>query len=475
VELGIDFKKMNRPSTNFPWFYFIRTVRERLFVMLSTALLSTLSLLYLPYPLWVNALIVIATMTIILFITSVWHVRPFRKILGRIENIQKKLPLDKQLQIIYQKNEWRIINEVLSLTESTITKQDQTLQNQSIQSDTLLESIPNAIIIVDNYLNCTRYNNQFRQKFIRDKQTSVIETEKLWKIFDQQTLIDSFTDVLKKDQCIRLTSFKFDKSNEYFDIAITPIHDSQKKVIAALGIFHNITLMKLTEKMRVDFVANVSHEVRTPLTSIKGYTQLLEAKMNNHPSDPNASLVLEKIINNTERLQDLFENLLKLSTIESQYELEIDDIDFIDFIHEIEIGLKGKYLNVNYSIDKEFATSKIQADKKLLAQAILNLLDNAIKYSDKTTPLLAIKLEQSQGHTIISIFDNGPGMDANELNRIFERFYRIQGNRSYSVEGSGLGLSIVKHIINKHKGFIEVESTIGVGTTFKLSIPNTYA
>lgn len=458
---------MNKHSSTFPWHYYIKTVRSRVILIVLTAVLCFMASQIYSQDLIKIIFIIVLSVTAITFVAAVVRIRPFMKLLNRIDKIQVKLPHNKKLDLIYQKDEWRIISEVLSLTEDYIDQQEKHLISQSIESNTLLDSIPNEIVIIDTFQNLKKYNNQFKEKFIKDLPTSIISDEKLWRIFENQDILTAFSQVIQNDQCIKLPATLI--NNEYFDITVTPIRDANNKVIEALGIFHNVTNMKLTEKMRVDFVANVSHEIRTPLTSIKGYSQLLAAQTQDLPK--NSDLVIEKIVSNTERLKDLFDNLLKLSVIESQYDLTKSEIDLDLFIKKVEAGLKGKYLNKSFELNKEFKVHTVKGDSKLLEQVLTNLIDNAIKYA-VDSPKITLTARAEIDATIVEIRDNGPGINENELNRIFERFYRVQGQSSETIEGTGLGLSIVKHIIDKHGGEIKVDSIVGSGTTFTITLPN---
>lgn len=460
---------MNNSSSTFPWHYYVRTVRSRIFLIILTVSLCFVGAKLSPNDLFKNSFIIILAVTLVTVIVAIFRIQPFMRLLSRIDKIQVKLPHDKKLNLIYQKNEWKIINEVLSLTEDYINQQEQTLKNQSIESNILIDSIPNEIIIVDKYQNCIKYNKQFKDKFISDKETSVINDEKLWKIFDDQQVLTAFSQTIQKDKEVRISGIEL--NSNYYDIAITPIRNADGEVIEALGIFHNVTNLKLTEQMRVDFVANVSHEIRTPLTSIKGYSQLLAAQQQQQNLPSGSEAIIDKIVSNTERLKDLFDNLLKLSVIESQYEVTKEEIDLDQFISKIEAGLKGKYLNKTFKINKDIQIHHIFGDVKLLEQVISNLIDNAIKYT-QVSPQINIKVTSHESSTTLEISDNGPGISENELNRIFERFYRVQGKTQEAIEGTGLGLSIVKHIINKHNGEIKVDSIVGSGTTFTITLPN---
>lgn len=451
---------------SFPWHYFVKTVRARIvLVVLSTLLTYVICQAY-PVNQFDKVLLILILLIIVAIIQGYFRIIPFRDLLARIDSVQVKLPHNKKLNLIYQKDEWVLIQEMLKLTEKYIGEQQELLLVQEQQSQTLLESIVDPIIMVDSFLNCKHYNRVFKDKFIKDKQTKVYTEEKLWKIFEDEKIIDLFQWTKDRKESTQLLAYQID--DEYFDISITPIIDSYNQDIGMLGIFHNVTESKLTDKMRVDFVANVSHEIRTPLTSIKGFAQLLLAQKEMVPEMLHSPL--ERINSNTERLKDLFDNLLKLSVIESHYEIDIEELDLTKLLTQVKSNLKAKYQGKSIDID---IAPKIQAhgDIKLLEHVFTNLLDNSIKYNDKEIATIAINsraLDQSQE---IVIKDNGPGIKGKELQRIFERFYRVQGQTTQAIEGTGLGLSIVKHIINKHQGEISVESEVNNGTTFTIKLP----
>lgn len=453
----------------FPWKYFLSLIRARLFLIFASFFL------YLALENYGQGMkgAGIFFIILILAVLAIYHayitVKPMQKILKKINHIFMKLPSKKFTEEFYHKNEWEIIDHMLDLTADSFDSQKEAYENQLIQSDTLIESIPTATVIVDKFLNCKQYNQLFLQHFIRNKNIKIVNAEKFWKVFENIELENLFKEVIDQDHSKHLSGFYFNDLNEFFDISVTPLRDRNKKIIGALGIFHNVTQAKLMEKMRVDFVANVSHEIRTPLTSVKGYAQLLKAQEKEFPEK--LVPILDKINNNTERLKDLFDNLLKLSVIESQHEINKEIISLEKLLLNIKSNLSAKYLNQPFSFSLELNEKDILGDEKLLEQVFTNLLDNAIKYAGGS-PKIKISSFLDNDFVYIHFSDNGPGIPAVELPRIFERFYRTAGGISKPVEGTGLGLSIVKHIINKHHGKITVESQANAGTTFIIKLPN---
>ena len=341
-------------------------------------------------------------------------------------------------------------------------------QTENEKIGTILESIFDDIIAIDNFETILFYNSNFKRNFMRPKPESEL-SPRLWHVFQDQKLLEAFRSVLKNGEALNLknlTTISINTPGRYFDLAITPLRNPNGTIIGALGVFYDVTEFKLTEQMRVDFVANVSHEIRTPLTSIKGYVQILQGQKDK--INPDFHLFLDKIISNTERMISLFNDLLNLSVIESGNLPVIGPLNFRELVDSVSSNIKTNYPDKKIEfltiINQEF----IRADQRLMEQVLSNLIDNACKYSGHEIQI-EISSESKNNNSIIKIKDNGPGIAQEHLQRIFERFYRIDSSREVS-RGTGLGLSIVKHIISKHSGKIWAESD-GKGTTFIIELP----
>jgi two-component system phosphate regulon sensor histidine kinase PhoR len=239
--------------------------------------------------------------------------------------------------------------------------------------------------------------------------------------------------------------------------------ESREGVVVVL---HDITQMKDLDKIKRDFVVNVSHELRTPLTAIKGFTETLEGV------DERNQRYLDIIRRHTDRLINIVNDLLLLSGLEERgFALELEEVNVKELVENIlrmfEPRLKEKNLVVKLNVDEKLGT--IQADPFRLEQLFINLVDNAIKYTEKGE--IVITLTQKEARVSVEIRDTGIGIPEEHLPRIFERFYVADKSRSKGLSSTGLGLSIVKHIVLLHNGKIEVDSTTGMGTTFTISLP----
>jgi len=250
------------------------------------------------------------------------------------------------------------------------------------------------------------------------------------------------------------------------------LKDASDRRIGAVIVLNDITRIRQLEKIRKDFVANVSHELRTPITSIKGFVETLRDGAINSPED--ASRFLGIIVKQADRLDGIIEDLLSLSRIEEREdrgEIELTDVLLKNVlqaaIHVCEPLSKPKNLMVNLTCDDKLKAN-ISAD--LFQQAIVNLLNNAIKYSPESQAIDLI-VERLHDEIRISVVDRGPGIAREHLDRLFERFYRVDKERSRQLGGTGLGLAIVKHIALIHHGSVDVESMPGKGSTFIIILP----
>jgi two-component system phosphate regulon sensor histidine kinase PhoR len=253
----------------------------------------------------------------------------------------------------------------------------------------------------------------------------------------------------------------------------SPLRESNGKRIGTLIVFHDITRLRRLETMRREFAANVSHEIKTPLTAIKGFVETLRDGAAEKPEE--ARRFLQIIENHANRLAAIIDDLMKLSEIEQKG-------------HNRGIGLKRESLAPVIKAAVEICRSSAQEkniaietacepslsaeiNPHFLEQAVVNLIDNAVKYSgDGST--VRIRAAQDGSAVEIRIEDDGIGIPRSHLPRLFERFYRVDKSRSRKEGGTGLGLAIVKHIVQAHGGTIDVASTLGKGSTFMIRLPS---
>jgi len=252
----------------------------------------------------------------------------------------------------------------------------------------------------------------------------------------------------------------------------TVLHDGQQRQIGALIVLHDVTRLRHLEKIRRDFVANVSHELKTPITSIKGFVEtLLHEQLENKD---HALRFLGIILRQVNRLDAIIGDLLMLSRLERGSEeqtIQLQDESLAEVLRAAVEMCEQKAADKSMRLDLE-CPADLQADinAPLLEQAVTNLIDNAIKYSEAGAAVRIAAAHEGNA-IVIRVQDQGCGIEAVHLPRLFERFYRVDRARSRELGGTGLGLAIVKHIVAAHRGSVQVESTVGRGSTFFISLP----
>ncbi|MEC3882921.1 PAS domain-containing protein [Halobacillus litoralis] len=260
---------------------------------------------------------------------------------------------------------------------------------------------------------------------------------------------------------------------KHLEVTGAPIFSEDRKWRGVVLVFHDISELKQLEQMRKDFVANVSHELKTPITSIRGFSEtLLDGAMKDEKM---LEQFLQIILKESGRLQSLIQDLLELSKLErDDFLLNVEQIEvqrlLNDLLPIVEQHADQKQVKLHASVQ---GNTKIQGDSSRLKQVFMNLLTNAINYSGDEGEV-TLEFQESENHVTIKITDNGVGIPKEEISRIFERFYRVDKARSRNSGGTGLGLAIVKHIVEAHEGTIHVESEVDVGTAFYVEIPKKF-
>jgi two-component system phosphate regulon sensor histidine kinase PhoR len=251
----------------------------------------------------------------------------------------------------------------------------------------------------------------------------------------------------------------------YINAVAAPTRDGTG---AILVLHDNTEHYKLIE-MRKDFIANASHELKTPITIIRGFAETLH---DNPELDAKiAEEITAKIVRNCEKMTILIKDLLTITDIERIPETRLFDCELQEIAQKCVDSVRDAYPDAKFQIQKVGVSEfHLLADPNLLDLAITNLLTNAVNYSNPPADISLI-LEEEDGLIKLSVQDKGIGIPPKDLDNIFQRFYQVDKGRSKKVGGSGLGLSIVEMIVNKHFGKIEVESEVGKGTTFTLILP----
>lgn len=347
------------------------------------------------------------------------------------------------------------------------------VKSQEMQQDrlgALIENMGSGLILIDSrgYINLV--NRPYKEVF------NVNPSEYLYKLYYEVIEHKGITEMVEE---IFMTEQKVKKQliipvnieRRYFEVYGVPIIGTNDEWKGILLVFHDITELKKLEQMRKDFVANVSHELKTPITSIKGFSEtLLDGAMENKQTLHD---FLNIILNESDRLQSLIQELLDLSKIEKQgFSLSIQQLDLADVLEDVVAIMKGKAAEKEIVLEykREDKPVYIEGDVHRLKQVFINIISNAISYTPNQG-VVYISSAKTGSAVLTEIRDTGIGIEAREIPRIFERFYRVDKARSRNSGGTGLGLAIVKHLVEAHKGTISVKSEVGKGTSFIIELP----
>ena len=345
------------------------------------------------------------------------------------------------------------------------------ITQQRMEIEAILASMVEGVIAVDNKERIIIMNNaaakMFGCDFSRVQGLKIREVIK--NIHFQQFVSETFSG---KDSFEKEKGIPTDEER-YLSAHGTLTRNIEGKRIGALFVLNDITRVRRLENIRKDFVANVSHEIKTPITAIKGFVEVL--RDDGEKDDQDVRRFLDIIFKHVNRLEAIIDDLLKLSEIEKDAENEGIQLSESDINHVIESAVQtckpsadSKGIEITLSCHEGLSA---RINPLLFEQAVVNLLDNAIKYSDENRPV-TLEALNSEKEVIINVIDNGKGIEQEYLPRLFERFYRVDKARSRNLGGTGLGLAIVKHIIQAHGGHLSVISSPGKGSTFTIYLPN---
>lgn len=351
-----------------------------------------------------------------------------------------------------------------------LQKRIQTILAQKNELDALLRSMSEGVVAIDDHDRVLQINEAAGlilgvspREALGQKMQEVIRIPEVFEVVNES---------LQKNQMQERDIHIEGYDKKYLQLHSSPMRMTDGDRLGVVLVFSDVTRLRELEGMRKNFVANVSHELRTPLTSIQGFAETLLDPSVKDPGE--IKKFLEIIRRHASRLGRIIEDILVLSRIERDGESHQIDLkeDFLKptLMAAVELcQIRADKKKIMISLD---CSDHLRApiDPYLLEQAIVNLIDNAIRYSDEGHPI-EVKAQEAEKEILIQVKDSGVGIAEKHLPRIFERFYRVDKARSRELGGTGLGLSLVKHICLAHKGYVEAQSRLGVGSTFTIHLP----
>ena len=366
----------------------------------------------------------------------------------------------------------------LNQTAARLDREIRLLSGERNRSSAILRSMVEGVAVIDAEERLVFYNRAFSEILIVDSANA--EGRPLIEVVRNSDLVGLIRRALRGDEGLQSDITMGITQTRSFSITAAPVkaldapasgRDPQAKPSGAVVVLHDVTELRRLERVRQDFVANVSHEFKTPLTAIQGFAETLLAGALDDPE--NNRRFLEIIRNHAIRLARLTNDLLKLARIEAgKMEVEFSSVSLLELIEgctETTL-LKANRKEITLEITVPPQLPAVRGDAALLRDVLQNLLDNAIQYTPARGHI-SVSATAGPREAVVTVADTGIGIPLADSERIFERFYRVDAARSREAGGTGLGLSIAKHIVEAHGGKLWVESTVGQGSRFSFSLP----
>ncbi|PSL44069.1 two-component system phosphate regulon sensor histidine kinase PhoR [Salsuginibacillus halophilus] len=339
-------------------------------------------------------------------------------------------------------------------------------KRQQERMETLIEHMGSGLMFIDHRGRFILMNWTAFSMFRLDEQTW--QDQLYYDVLENDDLIESIQHVFFTEESVhRQIHMVHGVSTYHYDIYAAPVLSQSEKLRGTVVVLHDITELKRLEKVRKDFVANVSHELKTPVTSIKGFAEtLLDGAMDVAEHREEFIRIIQK---ESTRLEELVVDLLELSKIEQgNFNITFMAVELDQVFEEARalMAKRAEEAGIELVVDAPVGLV-IAGDASRMKQIAINLITNAIMYTPAGGTVRMSAAEHAE-EVEVCVVDTGVGIDPEEIPRIFERFYRVDKTRSRHSGGTGLGLAIVKHLVDAHNGQIKVESQPGEGTTFRL-------
>lgn len=339
------------------------------------------------------------------------------------------------------------------------------LTHRNAELEAMLSSMTSGVVAIDDSNEILFFNKAFLEIIGIHKE---IYGQPLYNVLRNAAVFQIIEKVREDNKSVTKDGILLYGGNRNIRITATPLGREGEKWFGVLLIIEDVTQIKKLENMRSDFVSNVTHELKTPLTSIRGFIDTL--KNGAIKEEAVANRFLDIIDIEAERLYILIQDILLLSEIESKQEKNTVPCDVNQITTDVIELLQPKLTNkVQIIFEPVENLRPLSCNQDRIKQLFINIIDNAIKYTEEGT--ITVECKEDSNSLVIKVKDTGIGMEPEHLTRIFERFYRVDKGRARKQGGTGLGLSIVKHIVELYNGTIRVNSQLGEGTEFEIRIP----
>lgn len=414
---------------------------------------------------------IIILVSIIISIISIRYTLNLRNYLKEFMYVSKKIS-NREFHTKINISAKGELGQLVDNFNYMIDKIDKTIhevESKNIQLKSIVKSISHGILAIDIEGNVLLINKEAKEMIKADLSTKV-EGRNINAVIKDKDILREISKFIgsNKSNMSQITN----KDDIVYNIKLDPVYlqSSKNVIIGSIINIEDVTERVRLENMRSDFVANVTHELKTPLTSISGFVETLRINDNIDISTRNRFLGI--IETESDRLKRLIDDILLLSFIENKEQECFEDIDIYSVFKEVYeltyTSAKVKDIDIEYNFEHE--NMIIKSNRDYIKQIFLNLVDNAIKYTPNGG-IVTTEVRYDDNYILIKVIDNGIGISKEDKTRIFERFYRVDKARSRDVGGTGLGLAIVKHIVKSLHGTIGVESELNIGTKFIVKIP----
>jgi len=404
---------------------------------------------------------------------AIYLIRPIKEIRASITALATAAPLPPAVSFPFPP--FLSVTNDLRAIEDRLERQRKQLEDEGFSLRAILGSMEEGIMIVDRGLRIRLANDALFSMF--DLKQSPINRMVI-EVFRDHRITSAMQQVIKDGRSTKL-EFHTDaitsagEPERYYSLTIAPLFPSgSDQPAGVLAVFNDVTEIRSLEVVRRDFVANVSHEFRTPLAIITGYVEtLLDGAIDDRDM---ALRSLDVIQRHGKRLNLLIDDLLAISSLEHRsVQLALHETNLRELAERVVEQLESEISAAGVKVEYDFASNAeiAQVDPPRIEQVMLNLIANAIRYGKTPGGVVTISSKRDRNQLELAVSDNGPGIPYEDQPHIFERFYRVRKDRARDAGGTGLGLSIVKNVALVHGGSVAVRSTPGVGASFFVMLP----